>query len=80
MDQYDKIKMVFHRDYYKKKLYLVFRRMELMATARNMVYKLVRMVDNHLSTPINDGTIKVLSVPLIIALTSACKKQADSKS
>ena len=51
-----------------------------MATARNIVFKLVRMVKDYLSTTINDGTIEVLSIPLIVALNSACKKQVDSKS
>ena len=81
MDHNDKIRMVFHRDYYKKKLYRIC---ELMATVHDMVYKLVQMINGYLSptlgTTINDGTITVLSVPLIIDWSSACKKQGDSKS
>ena len=84
IDHNDKIRMVFHRDYSNKKLSLIYRRMELISTARDMVYKLAQMVSGYLSptlrTTINDGTITMLSIPLIIALNSACKKQGDLKS
>ena len=34
--------------------------------------KIAQMVNDYLSTAINDGTIKVLSIPLVIALKAAC--------
>ena len=51
-----------------------------MADFTNTLCKVARMVNDYLDTTINDGTIEVLSIPLIIALGSVCKKQVDAKS
>ena len=80
MDIKKKIITVFHRDYHRKRSYLNVRRLDLMADFANTISKVARMVYNYLDTTINDGTIEVLSDPLIIALQAVCKKQADSKS
>ena len=67
--------MVFHRDYHRKKLYLNLCRQDLMADNTSTKCKVARMVNDYLSNTINDGAIEVLSIPLILALQAAYKKQ-----
>ena len=80
MDIKEKIIKVFHRDHNRKRLYLNLLRQDLMADFAKTICKVARMVNNYLETTINDGTIEVLPIPLIIALQAVCKMQVDSAS